>query len=118
MKITGPGLVLRLEDLAVLAGSVLLYAKLDASWVLFAALFLVPDVFMIGYALNRQTGAALYNFAHTYVAPLLLAALGFLQEPTLYAIALIWSAHIGFDRVIGYGLKYTEGFKSTHLGRV
>ena len=32
------------------------------------------------------------------------------------AIGLIWLAHIGFDRLIGYGLKYETGFRHTHLG--
>ena len=33
-------------------------------------------------------------------------------------LALIWSAHIGFDRALGYGLKYDTGFSFTHLGRI
>jgi len=28
------------------------------------------------------------------------------------------SAHIGFDRALGYGLKYSKGFGYTHLGRI
>jgi hypothetical protein len=118
MKITGPGLVLRLEDLTVLIGCVLLYSKLEASWLVFAVLFLVPDVFMAAYAVNSRVGSVAYNVGHTYLTPLLLVAIGYLTTPTLYAIALTWAAHIGFDRLIGYGLKYAEGFKSTHLGRV
>ena len=38
--------------------------------------------------------------------------------PVVVAIGLVWLAHIGFDRVLGYGLKYPEGFKETHLQRV
>jgi hypothetical protein len=33
-------------------------------------------------------------------------------------MALIWLAHIGMDRMLGYGLKYSGGFKDTHLGRL
>jgi hypothetical protein len=33
-------------------------------------------------------------------------------------IALIWANHIGIDRMLGYGLKYAEGFRFTHLGRI
>ena len=33
-----------------------------------------------------------------------------------FAIALIWLAHIGFDRAAGFGLKYTGAFGDTHLG--
>jgi len=34
------------------------------------------------------------------------------------AISLIWIAHIGIDRVLGYGLKYPTAFKDTHLQKV
>jgi hypothetical protein len=27
-------------------------------------------------------------------------------------------AHIGIDRALGYGLKYSAGFGFTHLGRI
>jgi hypothetical protein len=30
-------------------------------------------------------------------------------------LALIWFAHIGFDRLLGFGLKYPTRFKDTHL---
>jgi hypothetical protein len=33
-------------------------------------------------------------------------------------IALIWLAHVGFDRALGYGLKYATAFGDTHLGRI
>ena len=38
--------------------------------------------------------------------------------PAAMAGALIWIAHIGFDRALGYGLKYATGFRDTHLGRI
>jgi hypothetical protein len=37
---------------------------------------------------------------------------------TTVRVALIWAAHIGMDRALGYGLKETSGFTRTHLGRV
>jgi hypothetical protein len=37
---------------------------------------------------------------------------------TILLIAMIWLAHIGFDRALGYGLKYASGFGFTHLGRI
>ncbi len=85
----------------------------------FTLLFLVPDIFMLGYLAGPRIGAALYNAGHSYLGPLILAGVGSLanaQMPLL--IALIWGAHIGIDRAIGYGLKYGSGFKDTHLGRV
>ena len=33
-------------------------------------------------------------------------------------LALVWIAHIGFDRALGYGLKYPSAFADTHLGRI
>jgi len=50
---------------------------------------------------------------------LLLALIGLLADiPICVAISLIWTAHIGFDRVQGYGLKYPTAFSDTHLGRI
>jgi hypothetical protein len=119
MKISGPGLVLRLEDTAVFVCSLLAYAQTDLSWLLFASMFLLPDLFMLGYVVNQRMGAALYNLGHTYLSPLFLAAAGWLvAKPSLYPLAIIWAAHISFDRVIGYGLKYAEGFKSTHIRKL
>ena len=40
------------------------------------------------------------------------------DSSTATQIALIWLAHIGVDRLLGYGLKYPTGFKDTHLQRV
>jgi Domain of unknown function (DUF4260) len=79
-------------------------------------LFLVPDLSMLGYLSGPQTGAVTYNLFHTYVLPGLLAALGLLTGSTLLvSLALVWFAHIGFDRMVGYGLKYPTGFFDTHL---
>ena len=41
-----------------------------------------------------------------------------LPSPLVLSIAMIWLAHIGFDRALGYGLKYVSGFGFTHLGRI
>jgi Domain of unknown function (DUF4260) len=109
-------LLLQSEGLAVAAGSAIAFQAIGGSWLLFASLVLLPDAFMVGYIVNRRIGAALYNAGHTYVAPAVLAATGYLldqQEPV--QLALIWSAHIGFDRLMGYGLKYPGNFKATHL---
>jgi hypothetical protein len=85
----------------------------------FFLLFLLPDLLMVGYLFGVGTGAWAYNAGHTYsvsVALWLLAYLGHL--PSLTPLALIWAAHIAFDRLLGYGLKYPSAFKDTHLGRV
>ena len=111
--------LLRLEGAAVLAAAVAAYASIGGSWLLFALLLLAPDLAMIGYRFGPVVGAAAYNAAHAYVAPAALGAAGLaLGAPTMQALALIWIAHIGLDRALGYGLKYATGFGDTHLGRV
>jgi hypothetical protein len=110
---------LRLEGLAVLALSVVLYARTDQSWWWFVLLFLVPDLSMLGYLRGPQLGAMSYNIAHTYAFPVLLGVVGLLSaQAWIVGLALIWVAHIGFDRMVGYGLKYRDGFAHTHLGMI
>lgn len=97
----------------------LAYTSLGAPWLLFALLILAPDVSMLGYLGGPRVGAVLYNLAHTYAAPALLATLALIRlEPELVAAALIWTAHIGLDRALGFGLKLPTGFRDTHLGRL
>jgi hypothetical protein len=116
--VTGaPRIWLRFEGLAVLGIALLLYARGEQSWFLFAILILVPDVSFAGYLAGPRVGAMAYNVAHTYVAPAALGALSLIQGwPP--AIALIWAAHIGLDRTVGYGLKYPTAFRDTHLGAI
>jgi hypothetical protein len=107
---------LRAEGLVELILAVWGYHYLGGAWITFAALFLVPDVSMIGYLANPRAGALAYNLGHTYIAPSCLALAGcVLATPLLYSLALIWAAHIGFDRFIGYGLKFPVSFGATHL---
>jgi hypothetical protein len=113
-----PLMILRLEGAAALAGASLAYSAIDGRWGFFAVLFLVPDLSMLGYLAGRRAGAACYNAAHSDVGPALLAALGLtMSTHTALAVACIWAAHVGFDRMLGYGLKYGTSFGDTHLGR-
>lgn len=119
MKASGPKLVLHAEGLGVLMAACVAYHKLGASWIEFAVLFLAPDISMIGYFFGKKLGAFSYNVAHTYLVPFLLGFIAYVANlPVLAPIAVIWIAHIGFDRLLGYGLKYETHFKDTHLGRV
>ena len=109
--------ILRIEGLAVAAVSAVLYARTGASWWLFAALWLVPDLSMLGYLLSPCRGARIYNAFHTYTLPIVLGLSGWvLHAGGLVPFALIWVNHIGIDRLLGYGLKYSNGFGWTHLG--
>ncbi|HJZ77843.1 MAG TPA: DUF4260 domain-containing protein [Vicinamibacterales bacterium] len=114
-----PEVLLRVEGAAMFACGVFLFHFLGANWTVFFAILLWPDLFMLGYLANAKLGARLYNLVHTDVLPLALAtaSLGFRQSG-LMAFALIWLAHIGGDRALGYGLKYPTFFKDTHLQRV
>jgi Domain of unknown function (DUF4260) len=109
--------LLRLEGLAVATISAALYARTGVSWWLFAALWLAPDLSMLGYLGRPCRGARIYNAFHTYVLPAVLAlAALLLHANVLLAVALIWANHIGVDRLLGFGLKYSDGFRWTHLG--
>jgi hypothetical protein len=112
-------LLLRLEGLAVAAVTAALYARTGASWWLFAALWLAPDLSMLGYLAGPCRSARVYNAFHTYAGPAVLALSALLLHAHgALAVALIWANHIGVDRLLGYGLKYADGFGYTHLGRV
>jgi hypothetical protein len=115
--LTRPIVLLRLEGLTLFLTCLVLYALHDGSWLLFVLLALAPDLAMLGYRAGPRIGAACYNLAHTYPLPAALAAVGWQTNSDLsIALALIWLAHIGVDRAVGYGLKYPTGFKDTHLG--
>lgn len=114
-----PKLLLQIEGGAVLLASCVAYQHLHGSWLGFALFFLVPDISMLGYLAGTRIGAMTYNFVHTYTVPiLLLLALCFFGQTSYIWFAVIWAAHIGFDRLLGFGLKYETAFKDTHLHRV
>lgn len=107
---------LRLEGLAIFLAAVALYWWTSAPWLWFFFMFLAPDLAMLGYLVSPRFGAGIYNLAHTYALPVALGAFGlFTAKPAACALALIWIAHIGGDRALGYGLKYATRFGETHL---
>jgi hypothetical protein len=114
-----PRAILRLEGAAILAAALYAYWLIGASWWLFLILFLAPDLAFAGYLVNPRVGAAAYNALHSTIGPIALAlyALVF-AVPLALSVAIIWLAHAGFDRVLGYGLKYPSAFTDTHLGRI
>ena len=111
---------LRAEGLVLLAGALAAYSTgLDEPWWLVPLLLFVPDVVMAGYARSSRVGALLYNLAHSYPLPAVLGAAAWAADAPLWqGVSLIWFAHIGLDRALGYGLKYETDFKDTHLGRI
>jgi hypothetical protein len=118
-KLSLPRLLLHLEGAAILGLALFLYAKNGESWWWFLLLLLAPDLSMVGYAAGTRVGALVYNLVHSYVAPVIIAIIGVQTgEPLIVGISLIWFAHIGIDRMVGYGLKYPTSFKDTHLAHV
>jgi hypothetical protein len=114
-----PRLLLHLEGLALFIAAAAAYYALRGSGLLFIALLFVPDVSMLGYLGGTKLGALLYNLVHTYTVPAALLGLSLLAGwQTVTLVALIWLAHIGMDRTVGYGLKYADAFKHTHLNEV
>ena len=114
-----PAIILRLEGAAVLVSMLALYASRGESWLAFVVLILVPDLAAVGYLKDVRLGSMTYNIVHTYTLPLALGVLAVVGGWALgVQLALIWGAHIGMDRMVGYGLKYPTDFKDTHLGRV
>ena len=114
-----PRLLLRLEGAALFFCALYFYHSAGSDWLLFIVLFLWPDIAMLGYLVNPKIGSSLYNLTHTEVIPVALTTCSFVvHRPAFLGIALIWLAHIGFDRALGYGLKYPTFFKDTHLQRL
>ncbi len=115
--------LLRLEGLAVTVISVLLYAQVHArtgaSWMLFGVLWLAPDLSALAYLAGPRWGARGYNAIHSYLLPSAMVVLALaLPRAALLPYALIWFNHIGVDRFLGFGLKYSTGFGMTHLTRL
>jgi hypothetical protein len=117
--LTKPRLLLHAEGAVIFVLTLWFYRAGHYLWWLFAALFLTPDFFMLGYLKDGKIGAATYNLVHTLAAPILLLFVALLLPSSgCFPYALIWLCHIGFDRMLGYGLKYPTFFKDTHLQHV
>lgn len=111
--------LLRLEAAAAAAALAVIAWRLDPDWRLTAVALILPDLSIAGYALGPRRGAAIYNAAHSYGGPALLAmAAAATEARTVAAVATLWALHIAVDRALGYGLKQASGFRDTHLGRI
>lgn len=113
-------LLLKLEELLIFVASVVFFALLtDLSWWFFALLFFVPDISIAAYLINTRIGSVIYNLFHHKGLMIILSFLGYyLSEPILMATGLIFLGHSSFDRLFGYGLKFPDNFKHTHLGKL
>lgn len=108
---------LKFEELGMFCLSILLFNILGYSWWLFLLLILIPDISMLGYLVNPKTGAILYNIFHHKGIAILLYLIGTLSfNYSLILAGIIIFGHSSIDRFLGFGLKYTDSFKHTHLG--
>ncbi|MBY0595850.1 DUF4260 domain-containing protein [Bacillus bingmayongensis] len=111
--------IIHLEGFIVLIAAIYIYALNEFSWLLFLLLLFVPDISMLAYLINNHIGAQIYNLFHTYIVSILLILIGiFFKYDVILMVGLIWTAHIGMDRLLGYGLKYKTGFKDTHIHKL
>jgi len=112
-----PRVWLRIEGLALLGAALVAYARTGQAWWIVPTTLLLPDLGALGYLASRRTGAWLYNLTHTTSLPLALVGFGLWQQHALaVALAVVWLAHIGMDRVMAYGMKYDDEPGHTHLG--
>jgi hypothetical protein len=111
--------LIKLEELGLLVVSIFFLYKLDIrfSWWLYIILFLLPDIGMAGYLVNTKVGAITYNFLHhkAIASTLILSGIIISNDYILFAGLLLF-AHSSFDRILGYGLKYSDDFKHTNIG--
>ncbi len=119
LSVSMPRLLLHLEGLAVLVAAVVFYGARGYNWWAFALLLFAPDLAMVFYLIDARVGSLAYNSVHFYAVPLALGGTALATGWGLgLQLALIWLAHIGMDRMLGYGLKYPTEFKDTHLNHI
>lgn len=109
----------RLEGLFIFLLAIFVYFKLEGNWLLFILLLFLPDISMVGYIKDAKLGAFIYNLGHNLVLPIVFFIFGvILNIELLTFLGLIFGAHVGLDRALGFGLKEKTGFKDTHLGKI
>ena len=111
--------LLKLEELGQLIISIILFNQLGYAWYVFPACILLPDLSMIGYLINTKIGAWIYDFFHHKFIAISILCLGYwLNYPILTLTGVILFGHSALDRLFGYGLKFNDNFKNTHLGEI
>lgn len=111
--------ILKAEEAAMLGLAIYLNNYLPFAWWWYWALFLLPDISMIGYLVNTRVGAIMYNLAHHKAVAIALYIAGlYMASDELQFTGLLLFGHSAFDRLLGYGLKYPDSFHNTHLGLI
>ena len=108
---------LRLEEAAMLAISLYAFNTTGFAWWIWFALILAPDLGMLGYLFSTRSGAVMYNVLHHKAIAILLFWYGLYTGNSWLELAgIIMFGHSSLDRMLGYGLKYSDSFQHTHLG--
>jgi hypothetical protein len=111
--------VLKLEELAMFVVSAYALYFLQQPWWVFLLLLFAPDISMLGYLGGNTSGALSYNFFHNKGIALFIFLVAILiSNQILMIVAIILFGHSSFDRMLGYGLKFKQGFAFTHLGKI
>jgi hypothetical protein len=111
--------VIKLEELAMFALSIYGLISFNSPWWVYLLLLLGPDISMVGYAINEKIGAVCYNIFHQKAVAIIIGGIGIIcDSEALIVTGIILFGHSSMDRTLGYGLKYFEGFKFTHLGEI
>ncbi|AUP80153.1 DUF4260 domain-containing protein [Flavivirga eckloniae] len=110
---------LKVEELFMFIFGIYLFSGLEYSWWWFIVLILMPDIGMLGYLLGPKKGAFLYNLFHHKAIAIGIYFVGVITESNIIKlIGIVLFSHASLDRIFGYGLKYFDSFKHTHLGQI
>jgi hypothetical protein len=111
--------ILKAEYIGLLALAIYLFTLLDYAWWVYAALFFLPDIGILGYLIHNRIGAYTYNILHHQgIAVVLYLGGVYLVSPALMLAGVVMLGHANFDRIFNYGLKYVDSFRHTHLGNI
>lgn len=109
--------MLRIEEAMQFALAIFLFNQLPFAGWIYAAVFLTPDISMLGFVFGTRIGAYSYNLVHHKGMAIIIYLLGAYTSANVVMLAgLVLFGHSAFDRILGYGLKYPDNFKNTHLG--
>ena len=112
-------ILLKIEEALMFALAIYLNSNLTLPGWYFWAWFLAPDLGFLGYLINNRVGAFTYNLLHHKGIAVLFYIGGlWFDNHVLQLTGLILFGHSSFDRMLGYGLKYSDSFHNTHLGLI
>ena len=118
---TPPVVFQKVESVAIALLAMFIYAKMGFAWYWIPLIFIAFDLSALGYLLGPKVGAMTYNAVHSYFLPVGVLLFGYVTSvipEAVWLVCLIWIFHIAADRVMGYGLKYSDAFTHTHLGTI